>query len=169
MDSLEIEVDVGEQYIGRVKPGMPIEATLNAYPDWQIPGEVIAIIPTADRAKATVKVRIGLDVRDPRIVPDMGVKVSFLEAPAKQEADAERGVRVPADALVQRDGDDVAFVVGDEDTVEQRKLELGRRIGDDRQVLSGLAAGELVVLDPPQALADGAQVRVAGEDATPQD
>ena len=116
-----------------------------------------------------MKVRIALNVRDPRIVPDMGVKVSFLEAPAKQEAVAERGVRAPADALVQRDGDDVAFVVADDDRVERRKLELGRKIGDDRQVLSGLSAGELVVLDPPQALADGAQVRVAGEDDTSQD
>jgi RND family efflux transporter MFP subunit len=79
MDSLEIEVDVNEAYINRVQPGQPVQSVLNAYPDWQIPSHVIAIIPTADRSKATVKVRIGLDLKDPRIVPDMGVRVSFLE------------------------------------------------------------------------------------------
>ena len=77
MDSLEIEVEVGEAFIGRVQPKMPVEATLNAYPEWKIPGEVIAIIPTADRGKATVKVRVALKVKDPRIVPEMGVRVSF--------------------------------------------------------------------------------------------
>src|SRR3546814_10999169 len=80
MDSLEIEVDVNEAYIGRVQPEMPVQAVLNAYPDWKIPAKVIAIIPAADRAKATVKVRIAISERDPRIVPDMGVRVSFLEA-----------------------------------------------------------------------------------------
>jgi RND family efflux transporter MFP subunit len=79
MDSLEVEVDVNEAYIGRVQPGQPVESVLNAYPDWKIPSHVIAIIPTADRAKATVKVRVGLDLKDGRIVPDMGVRVSFLE------------------------------------------------------------------------------------------
>ncbi|NEL41367.1 MAG: efflux RND transporter periplasmic adaptor subunit, partial [Xanthomonas perforans] len=79
MESLEIEVEVGESYIGRVQPKMPVETVLNAYPEWKIPGEVIAIIPTADRGKATVKVRVALKVKDPRIVPEMGVRVSFLE------------------------------------------------------------------------------------------
>ena len=80
MDSLEIQVDVNEAFINRVTPGQPVEAMLNAYPDWKIPGEVIAIIPTADRSKATVKVRIALKQRDSRIVPDMGVRVAFLDA-----------------------------------------------------------------------------------------
>jgi len=167
MDSLEVEVDVGEAYIGRVKPEMPVVATLNAYPDWRIPGEVIAIIPTADRSKATVKVRIALDVRDPRIVPDMGVKVSFLESAPTPDASQRQGVRVPAAALVQRDGKDVAFVLGDGDTVRLRPVKPGRALGDDRQVLSGLAAGDTVVLDPPAALADGGKVRVA-DDASSQ-
>jgi RND family efflux transporter MFP subunit len=78
MDSLEIQVDVNEAFINRVEPGQPVEATLNAYPDSKIPAEVIAIIPTADRSKATVKVRIALKRKDPRIVPDMGVRVAFL-------------------------------------------------------------------------------------------
>ena len=93
MESLEVEVEVNESFIGRVQPKMPIQATLNAYPDWQIPGEVIAIIPTADRSKATVKVRVALNVKDPRIVPDMGVRVSFLEAAKPQQAEQPKGVR----------------------------------------------------------------------------
>ena len=79
MDSLEIQVDVNEAFINRVKPEQPVEAMLNAYPAWKLPGEVIAIIPTADRSKATVKVRIAIKLRDPRIVPDMGVRVAFLD------------------------------------------------------------------------------------------
>ena len=102
MDSLEVEVEVGEAFIGRVKPGMPVEAMLNAYPDWKIPGKVIAIIPAADRGKATVKVRVGLRPKDPRIVPDMGVRVSFLEAaPTKDAAPRQAGVLAPASAIVR--------------------------------------------------------------------
>ncbi|WP_149195782.1 efflux RND transporter periplasmic adaptor subunit [Luteimonas suaedae] len=162
MDSLEIEVDVGEAYIGRVEPKMPVEATLNAYPDWKIPAEVIAIVPTADRGKATVKVRVALKEKDPRIVPDMGVNVSFLETERSADERAPQEVRVPADAIVQRDGADVAFVVGGGDpaVVERRAVKPGRAVGDDRQVLSGLSAGETVVLAPPAELEDGGRVRV---------
>lgn len=165
MDSLEVEVEVGEQFIGRVQPKMPIEATLNAYQDWKIPGEVIAIIPTADRSKATVKVRVALNTKDARIVPDMGVKVSFLEAakPAGAEKKNE-GVRAPAAAIVSRGEADVVFVVGDDDTVEERSVTLGREMGEDRQVLQGLSAGESVVLNPPEELKDGMKVKMA-EDA----
>lgn len=164
MDSLEVEVDVGEAYIGRVQPKMPVEAVLNAYPDWKIPAEVIAIIPTADRGKATVKVRVALKAKDPRIVPDMGVRVSFLEAP-KADAKQPEGMRAPGAALVERDGATVAFVVGDEDAVEQRTVRTGIALGDDRQVLSGLSAGDEVVLDPPAELQDGAKVKRAEESA----
>jgi RND family efflux transporter MFP subunit len=160
MDSLEVEVDVGEAYIGRVKPKMPVVATLNAYPDWKIPAEVIAIIPTADRGKATIKVRIALNVRDPRIVPDMGANVSFLEqaTPAAQQA-PPRGVRVPAAAIVERDGKDVAFAVAaDGKRAELREVETGRTLGADRQVTSGLSAGDEVVLDPPAGLEDGSRI-----------
>lgn len=164
MDSLEVEVDVGEAYIGRVQPKMPVEATLNAYPDWKIPGEVIAIIPTADRGKATVKVRVALNVKDPRIVPDMGVRVSFLEAPQARSEDNPQGVRVPSAAIVKRGDKDVAFALDDKgDAVEQRTLKTGIALGDDRQVLSGLSAGETVVLDPPDQLQDGGKVRMAKE------
>ena len=158
MDSLEVEVDVGEAYIGRVKPKMPVEATLNSYPDWKIPAEVIAIIPTADRGKATVKVRVALKVKDPRIVPDMGVTVSFLEKAPAAQAEQKRGVRVPAAAVVQRDGGDAVFVVGAEDKVELRKVQAGGTLGQDREVGSGLAPGETVVVSPPPALADGDHV-----------
>ncbi len=170
MDSLEVEVDVGEAYIGRVEPKMPTEATLNAYPDWKIPGEVIAIIPTADRGKATVKVRVSLNQKDARIVPDMGVRVSFLEAAKPATAKQPQGARVPSAAIVQRGGHDVAFALKDDNTVEQRDLKIGIAMGDDRQVLSGLAAGDSIVLDPPAGLKDGTLVRIAkdaSETATP--
>ena len=168
MDSLEIEVDVNEAYIGRVQPKMPVEAVLNAYPDWKIPAEVIAIIPTADRSKATVKVRIALKTKDPRIVPDMGVRVSFLEAAQSTATPKAEGVRVPAAAIVQRDGKPVALVVGDKNKLERRALTLGRSMGDDRQVLDGLNAGDSVVLDPPTTLVDGSIVKIATDDANAQ-
>ena len=161
MDSLEVEVDVGEAYIGRVHPKMPVEATLNSYPDWKIPAEVIAIIPTADRGKATVKVRVALKQKDARIVPDMGVTVSFLEKAPDPAPPQKRGVRVPAAAIVQRDGDDAVFVVGAEDMVELRKVQAGATTGQDREIGSGLAPGETVVVSPPAALADGDRIATA--------
>jgi len=169
MDSLEVEVDVGEAFIGRVQPKMPVEATLNAYQDWKIPAEVIAIIPAADRGKATVKVRIALKTKDPRIVPDMGVRVSFLEAAKPVAADQPKpGVLVPTAAIVQRGGGDVAFVV-EADKVRQRALKLGRSLGDDREVIQGVSGGETVVLSPPETLEDGARVRVAASDGSASD
>ena len=108
MDSLEIEVDVNESYINRVKPDQPAEATLDAYRDWTIPARVIAIIPTADRSKATVKVRIAIEQKDPRILPDMGVKVSFLEESSKQNVGEStlipKGIMIPGSAIVERSG-----------------------------------------------------------------
>ncbi|UNK42969.1 efflux RND transporter periplasmic adaptor subunit [Luteimonas sp. S4-F44] len=160
MDSLEVEVDVGESYIGRVSPGMPVETTLNAYPDWKIPGSVIAIVPTADRGKATVKVRIALDAKDARIVPDMGATVSFLEqARPAESADAPRLSRVPATVLAERDGAQVVFVV-DGDVVRQRTVETGQRIGGNVEIASGVTPGEVLVVNAPDALADGSRVRV---------
>ena len=163
MDSLEVEVEVGEAFIGRVKPGMPTETVLNAYQDWKIPGKVIAIIPAADRGKATVKVRVGIDAKDARIVPDMGARVSFLEEAKPVQGDVKPGVLVPAAAIVERDGKDVAFAI-DGEAVQQRTLKLGRTLGDDREVLEGLSGGDAVVLDPPEQLADGSRVRIAREE-----
>lgn len=161
MDSLEIEVDVNEAYINRVVPGQPVASVLNAYPDWKIPSHVIAIIPTADRSKATVKVRIGLDVKDDRIVPDMGVRVSFLEE--KKPADAAsppKGVLIPSTAL-HREGDrDVTFVFAD-GRARKRPVVLGGVFGASRQVESGLAPGESVIVDAPEGLKDNSTVERA--------
>jgi len=162
MDSLEIEVDVNEAYINRVQPGQPVESVLNAYPDWRIPSHVIAIIPTADRSKATVKVRIGVDLKDARIVPDMGVRVSFLEEhkPAAQIEERPRGVLVPA-AAIRKEGDqDVVFVLK-ERRAQRRTVTLGGASGDSRQVLAGVSPGEAVIVEAPAGLKDDAAVRAA--------
>ena len=162
MDSLEIEVDVNEAYINRVLPKQPVAAVLNAYPDWKIPSHVIAIIPTADRSKATVKVRIGIDVKDERIVPDMGVRVSFLEEPKLGERDVRRfhGVLVPAAALRREGETDVLFVMKD-GKAERRTVTLGGAFGNSRQVESGVSPGEAVIVDAPPESKDGAVVRTA--------
>lgn len=163
MDSLEIQVDVNESFINRVTAGQPVEAMLNAYPDWKIPGDVIAIIPTADRNKATVKVRIAIKEKDPRIVPDMGVRVAFLSATKTDGADAAppAGVVVPTDAVRAEGADSgVVFVYAD-GKVERRRVALGRSSGGNHQVLSGVQGGERVVLSPPASLADGDRVRLA--------
>lgn len=163
MNSLEIEVEVNEAAIGRVQPKMPVNITLNAYPDWAIPGEVIAIIPTADRGKATVKVRVGMKLRDGRIVPDMGAHVSFLEAARPADAAPKAPtILVPAAAVVTRDGADTVFVV-EGDKALARKPKLGRTLSDSREVLGGLSAGDSVVLEPAATLADGAKVSRAAE------
>jgi len=162
MDSLEVEVDVNEAYINRVKPGQPVESVLNAYPDWRIPSHVIAIIPTADRSKATVKVRIGIDSKDERIVPDMGVRVSFLEEHQQDtgEAPKPQGVLVPNTALRKDGGQDIVFVMND-DKVQRRSVTLGGTVGDARQVLTGVSAGETVIVDAPADLKDAARVSLA--------
>jgi len=160
MDSLEIQVDVNESFINRVTAGQPVEATLNAYPDWKIPGSVIAIIPTADRSKATVKVRIALKSKDARIVPDMGVRVGFLGASGPAAPKPEPGVLVPAEAVRGDGASAVVFVVTGE-KVERRGVTLGRAVGTNRHVLSGLRDGERVVLAPPESLKDGDGIRLA--------
>jgi RND family efflux transporter MFP subunit len=162
MDSLEIEVDVNEAYINRVEPGQPVSSVLNAYPDWRIPSHVIAIIPTADRSKATVKVRIGFDTKDERIVPDMGVRVSFEEKAGAGAVHQERprGVLVPTDALRKDGSEDVVFVVKDH-RARRRAVTVGGGSGDTRQVLAGLAAGETVIVDAPAGLKDDTAVSEA--------
>jgi RND family efflux transporter MFP subunit len=160
MSSLEIEVDVSESYINRVRPAQPVEAVLDAYPEWRIPAHVIATIPSADRQKATVRVRIGFEALDPRILPDMGVKVSFLaERSAEPAADAA-GPRllVPKAAVRTVDGASVVFVIR-ADRVERRAVKVGTAEGDQIEVLSGLSAGDKVVIDGPATLADGARVK----------
>ena len=159
MDSLEVEVDVNEAYINRVVAGHRVESVLNAYPDWKIPSHVIAIIPTADRSKATVKVRIAIEQKDARLVPDMGVRVSFLEdkQPAVQAQQQPRGVLVPVAAL-RKDGDkDIVFVLK-EQKAQRRAVSLGGSVGQSRQVQAGVSAGEAVIVDAPEDLKDGAAV-----------
>ena len=160
MDSLEIQVDVNEAFINRVMPGQPVEAMLNAYPDWKLSGEVIAIIPTADRSKATVKVRIAIQQRDPRIVPDMGVRVTFLEPQPGEPAPSTAGVLVPPES-VRADGAASVVFVYVNGKVERRTITLGETVGGHRQVLSGLRGGERIVLSPPESLQDGHAVKLA--------
>jgi RND family efflux transporter MFP subunit len=162
MASLEIEIDVNEAYINRVAPGQAVVATLDAYPDWKIPCHVIAIIPTADRQRATVEVRVGFDSLDPRILPDMGVKVAFQDADAGQGAapagaPGPGGVLVPAEAIRREQGRDYLFVVR-EGVAERRAVAAIARNGS-ALVQSGLAPGERVVIEGPADLADGAAVR----------
>jgi RND family efflux transporter MFP subunit len=161
MESLEIQVDVNESFINRVAADQPVEATLNAYPDWKIPGSVIAIIPTADRSKATVKVRIAVKSKDARIVPDMGVRVAFLEPrPVTPIRTATSAVLVPAEAVRAEGTSGIVFVFAG-GKVGRRAVTLGKTVGTEREVLTGLVAGERVVVSPPPSLADGDAVRVA--------
>lgn len=157
MDSLEVNVDVNEAYIAQVKPDMPAEAVLDAYPDWKIPAHVVAVIPSADRGKATVKVRVALEQKDERVVPDMGVRVSFLAAKPQAEARPVPGVLLPPDAVVQRDGAQVVFVVA-EGRAQQRPVKLGADVGKYRLATEGLKAGETVIQSPPAELKNGSNV-----------
>jgi HlyD family secretion protein len=166
MESLEIEVDVGEAYLQRVHPDQAVQAVLDAYPDWTIPARVITTIPSADRQKATVKVRIAFAVEDgarldPRILPDMGVKVTFLggEPPTRPDQPV---VEIPRRAVRGSGDDQQVWVVraeGDQTRVEPRAVRLGTVRGDRAEILGGLAAGERVVVEGPETLAAGARVR----------
>ena len=160
MDSLEIEVDVNESYINRVSPGAPAEAVLDAYQDWTIPARVIAIIPTADRGKATVKVRVGLEQKDPRILPDMGARVSFMEERSATQASTAppKGVLLPATAVVQRDARSVVFVIEGE-RAAARAVVPGQSVGDLRLV-EGIANATRVVREPPADMQDGARITI---------
>ncbi|MGB7215520.1 MAG: efflux RND transporter periplasmic adaptor subunit, partial [Gammaproteobacteria bacterium] len=165
MDSLEVEVDVSENFINRVQPGQAVAVRLNAYPEWAIPARVIAIIPTADRAKATVRVRIGFEEKDPRILPEMGVRVSFLDGEKEtlSPRPALSAVVVPREAVRIEGSRGVVFVVY-EDRVEQREVTLGGASSEGQVVLSGLAAGARVVVGDVAGLVDGARVRIASEE-----
>ena len=158
MKSLEIEVDVNESYINRVSNGQPVTAVLDAYPDWQIPANVITTVPTADRQKATVLVRIGFNTLDPRILPDMGIKVTFLrEAAAAAAPTAQAMTLVPKSAVRTENGASYVFVVR-QDTVERRAVQTGGTDGDRLEVTAGLKGGDRVVVSPPAELAEGTEI-----------
>ena len=156
MASLEIDVDVNESFINRIQSGRSVEARLDAYPEWRIPAKVIAIIPTADRQKATVKVRVGFDQLDPRILPDMGVKVAFQSSEAAPAANGA-GVLIPKNAVQDAGGRAVVWVMR-ESAIERRAITVSGTDGSDATVSAGLTAGERVVIDPSPALTEGARV-----------
>jgi RND family efflux transporter MFP subunit len=158
MRSLEIEVDVNESYINRVRPDQPVTAVLDAYPEWQIPARVITTVPAADRQKATVLVRIGFLQLDPRILPDMGVKVTFLREDEEGAAAAARPVALVPKAAIKAEGkQSYAFVVLD-GVADRRAITTGGTDGDRIEVIAGLNPGERVIVSPPPALASGARV-----------
>ncbi len=157
MSSLEIEVDVNESFINRIQPKQPVEAVLDAYANVRFPGKVIAIIPTADRQKATVKVRVGFDQLDERILPDMGVKVAFRAAEGATAAPAVGNVIVPKSAIQSSDNRDLVWVVR-EGRVERRAVTVAQTSGDESTIAAGLSGGEKVVINPPPGLADGTRI-----------
>ena len=164
MDSLEVEVDVSENFINRVRPGQDVSIVLNAYPDSPLGGTVIAIIPTADRAKATVKVRVGFNEKDARTLPQMGARVAFLgdSSAAKEAGRAARPALLVPHAAVAEDGDTgFVFVVSD-DRVERRVVRLGGRTAAGQIVLSGIDSGTRVAVGNLAALTDGARIRIEG-------
>ena len=160
MDSLEVDVDVNEAYISQVRPDMTARAVFDAYPGWTVPAHVIATIPSADRAKATVKVRVALELKDPRIVPDMGAHVSFLGGKPSDEAAPVAGILAPREAIVERDQHATVFVVA-QGRVSQRAVDpAARDVGAMKLIVSGIRAGEMLVLSPPPQLHDGSNVTV---------
>ena len=159
MSSLEVEVDVNESYINRVQPGQPAITNLNAYPNWDISSEVIAIIPTADRNKATVKVRIGLLEKDARVLPDMGAKVSFLkdqiiEAPEKLE-----GVMIPSSSLIKEGNLSYVFVIKN-GLITKTKVTVGSLSTNFSRISNGIEVGDNVVTDPNNELQNGQEVLI---------
>jgi RND family efflux transporter MFP subunit len=161
MDSLEIEVDVNEAYIQRVSSGQRVSATLDAYPDWQIPAEVIAIVPTADRQKATVRVRIGFLERDKRILRDMGAKVAFLGVDTGAEPQAMvNGVLIARESLQQDAAGDYVWRVSNDGIVERRTVVIGRSADRERVLVAdGLSAGDTVVRSSEKPLIAGQKIK----------
>ena len=172
MHSNEFEVDVSESYIAKVANNQPVNAVLDAYPDWTIPAKVRTVIPTADRQKATVKVRISITepdhiqpfdpAKDSRILPDMGVKVTFLENGNKADKKEEKSAAlalVPQKAIRQENSSKYVFVLKG-DTVERRGVTVGAARGSDVEILAGIQPDVVVVVNGPDSLADGQAVQI---------
>jgi RND family efflux transporter MFP subunit len=162
LGTLEVEVDVNEAYIARIRNGQPARITLDAYPDTSFTGRVRQVVPTADRQKATVLVKVAILDRDPSILPEMGAKVLFLRetSEAAAAAAAPRRVMVPK-AAVRREADGAAVWLVEDDRAQRRAVELGPERGEEIEIRRGLEGGERVVLDPPASLKNGVAVRVA--------
>ena len=159
MSSLEIEVDVNEAYIGRVYAGQKVDAVLDAYPDWHIPSHVVSIIPTADRDKATVKVRVGFDKLDPRILPQMSIQTWFLgDEQGAAAAAPQARVQIPQ-AAVHKDGATPYVYVYNDGRAERRAVKLGAATGSDIEVLAGVSGDERVIVQADKPLADGVRVQ----------
>jgi RND family efflux transporter MFP subunit len=162
MRSLEIEVDVNESYINRVRAGQPVTAVLDAYPDFQIPANVITLVPTADRQKATVLVRIGFQKLDPRILPDMGVKVTFLREAESGATPVAQSVTLVPQAAVRKDGESAFVFVVRQNAVERRAIKTAGTDGDRLEVVAGLKGGDQVVISPPAELTEGMLITIKG-------
>ena len=159
MSSLEVEVDVNESYINRVQPGQPAITNLNAYPNWDISSEVIAIIPTADRNKATVKVRIGLLEKDERVLPDMGAKVSFLKEQVTEAPEEINGVMIPSSAIIKEDDLSYVFVIKN-GLIIKTKIAIGSSSSNFSRLIDGVEVGDNVVTDPNNELQNGQEVLI---------
>ena len=159
MSSLEVEVDVNESYINRVQPGQPAITNLNAYPNWDISSEVIAIIPTADRNKATVKVRIGLLEKDERVLPDMGAKVSFLKEQVTEAPEEINGVMIPSSAIIKEDDLSYVFVIKN-GLIIKTKITIGSSSSNFSRLIDGVEVGDNVVTDPNNELQNGQEVLI---------
>jgi len=159
MNSNEIEVDVNESYIARVLSNQPVTATLDAYPDWQIPCKVRTVIPTADRQKATVKVRISFLKLDPKILPDMGVKVAFLSEEQPKAKGPEPMTYVPKNAVRSEGGTTFVYLVHD-GKVEHRAIRVGIDRGTDVAIMAGVMPGDSLVVTGPTTLHDGDKVEI---------
>jgi len=158
--TLEVEVDVNEAYIAQIQNGQAARITLDAYPDTSFNGRVRQVVPTADRQKATVQVKVSILDRDPRILPEMGAKVVFVRGSDKLMAVAARRVEVPAAALV-REGTAARVWVVEDGRARSRTVDPGPEHDGKVEIRSGLSGGESVVLRPPAGLKDGARVRAA--------
>ncbi len=160
MDSLEGLIDVSENYIDRVDVGGDAVIHLDAYPDWDIPGSVIAIIPTADQSKGTVQVRVAIKSKDPRILPEMAARVTFMTAPVKGVANAAARVTVPPAAVLGTGKTGSVFVIGEDGKVEKREVALGLKTSQSITILSGISAGDRMAGDNLDKLHDGDRVKV---------
>lgn len=159
MDTLEVEADVSEASIGKIRAGMPTEIQLDAYPDLRLLGEVSRIVPTVDRSKATLLVKVSFKEKDARVLPDMSAKVAFLSrVPEAQERKPVTAVR--PEAVARRGEMRVLYVVGDKNVVREVPLAHEKKLGDLVEV-SGLKPGEKVVLNAPEKVRDAATVTIA--------